>query len=415
METAVYDNSRFDSNHGKPHVVVSKTFHRYTVRRKQGGSQSGNDNSKSKARSAGANIRRQMEAMLREEIHALLAEWVDLLANCRQLYVRAPGANHKILYPNVAFTPHNQRICNFPFTTRRPTLKEAQRCYLELIHPKSANLEIRPISPRPSLKIKSDAITPRTNPTPQKPKPRRVQRLHREEPDLVLHTNAEPEPLTLDLIDALVTWIQNPNTDWESNSLPELITKIQNSQFLQTMPNYRIKGLPNHPTLLHLASQHGQAKLIIPLLKLGCSPTLPLIEASNPKTAYQLAKSKPTKLQFRIYRFHHPDQYDWELANVPTPISPEAYTTKLTSQKLKRKLRSKKKTNLPSDLPPNAKASIGPPKADPLPSIFSAVASLNPKSVKPISSGFGSFSTSGSSKLGFGFTMALTNDKASHQ
>lgn len=47
-------------------VLMHKTFHRYTTRRKQGGSQSTNDNSKSKAVSAGAMLRRYGEQALRE-------------------------------------------------------------------------------------------------------------------------------------------------------------------------------------------------------------------------------------------------------------------------------------------------------------------------------------------------------------
>ena len=47
-------------------VLKHKTFHRYTTRRKQGGSQSVNDNSKSKAVSAGAMLRRYGEQALRD-------------------------------------------------------------------------------------------------------------------------------------------------------------------------------------------------------------------------------------------------------------------------------------------------------------------------------------------------------------
>lgn len=47
-------------------VLKHKTFHRYTTRRKQGGSQSVNDNAKSKAVSAGAMLRRYGEQALRD-------------------------------------------------------------------------------------------------------------------------------------------------------------------------------------------------------------------------------------------------------------------------------------------------------------------------------------------------------------
>ena len=60
-------------------VIAHKTFHRYTTRRKQGGSQSANDSAKGAAHSAGASIRRYNEMALESEIRALLAEWKELI------------------------------------------------------------------------------------------------------------------------------------------------------------------------------------------------------------------------------------------------------------------------------------------------------------------------------------------------
>jgi len=47
-------------------VVNHKTIHRYTVRRKQGGSQSSKDNAGKKIKSAGASIRRYNEMALQQ-------------------------------------------------------------------------------------------------------------------------------------------------------------------------------------------------------------------------------------------------------------------------------------------------------------------------------------------------------------
>lgn len=44
--------------------IEHKSFHRYTTRKKQGGAQSSLDNSKGKAKSAGAAMRRQNELLL---------------------------------------------------------------------------------------------------------------------------------------------------------------------------------------------------------------------------------------------------------------------------------------------------------------------------------------------------------------
>ena len=47
-------------------MLVHKTFHHYTVRRKQGGSQSARDNQGNAPKSVGASLRRQQEAALAE-------------------------------------------------------------------------------------------------------------------------------------------------------------------------------------------------------------------------------------------------------------------------------------------------------------------------------------------------------------
>jgi hypothetical protein len=49
----------------KGNLKVSKTFHRYTTRRKQGGAQSGKDNTGKMAKSAGSTLRRYNELALK--------------------------------------------------------------------------------------------------------------------------------------------------------------------------------------------------------------------------------------------------------------------------------------------------------------------------------------------------------------
>ncbi|KAJ9084534.1 hypothetical protein DSO57_1023521 [Entomophthora muscae] len=419
---AIFDNSRFDLKNNKPCVVASKTFHRYTVRRKQGGAQSGNDNSKGKAKSAGATIRRQMETMLREDVRELLTSWNEALDTCCRLYVRAPSANQKIIHPNPAFAPNDPRVFSFPFATKRPTLREAQRCYLELIHPKDAKLEVAPASaPRPVPKAKSDVEPLKKAAIPSKPKAQK----ERPRPPRVSEFNAEsndrPDPLALDMIDSIVTWFQTADPSHQS-SYQELLAKIQDCEFLKATPNYRIKGLPGKPTVLHVACQYGQAKLIASLLEIGCDPTLTLSVDSTPRTPFQLSLNKSTKMQFRLYRFHHPDQHDWEKASVPPPISPEDFEAKHTSQKLKKKEKPKKKPlppHEPSPPPRTSKSDIyssiargfeASKRTPPAPG-FSGFGAIRPKpkSEKPLGSGFGAAKPPSVPTVGWGVGRFLTD------
>jgi Bacteroidetes VLRF1 release factor len=104
-------------------VLASKTFHRYTTRRKQGGAQSANDNAKGNAHSAGSSLRRYNEAALQKEVRELLATWKDELEKCELIFIRATGtANRRTLfgYDGAVLKNNDSRIRGFPFTTRRP-------------------------------------------------------------------------------------------------------------------------------------------------------------------------------------------------------------------------------------------------------------------------------------------------------
>jgi Bacteroidetes VLRF1 release factor len=104
-------------------VLASKTFHRYTTRRKQGGAQSANDASRGNAISAGSSLRRYNEAALQKEVRELLASWKAELEQCEFIFIRATGsANRKTLfgYEGTLLKSNDSRIRGFPFTTRRP-------------------------------------------------------------------------------------------------------------------------------------------------------------------------------------------------------------------------------------------------------------------------------------------------------
>jgi Bacteroidetes VLRF1 release factor len=114
-------------------VIASKSFHRYTTRRKQGGSQSANDSTRSRgnAQSAGASLRRYNEAALQKEVRELLASWKERLASADLIFIRATGsANRRTLfgYEGAVLKSNDPRIRGFPFTTRRAVLSPHNSC-----------------------------------------------------------------------------------------------------------------------------------------------------------------------------------------------------------------------------------------------------------------------------------------------
>ena len=69
---------------------------------------------------------------------------------------------------------------------------------------------------------------------------------------------------------------------------------------------------------LHQASRGGDAKAIERLLREGHDPTV-----SVGKTAYAVAANKAVRDAFRRHMANAPDQWDWNAAGVPSPLTPE--------------------------------------------------------------------------------------------
>jgi len=110
-----------------PRVLMHKRFHRYTTRRKQGGSQSAHDAKGGAANSAGAQLRRAGEKHLAEDIAELLTLWAPQVAAARRIAVACPRAAFHKLCDGKVLRKGDPRIMRVPFATSRPTLLETER------------------------------------------------------------------------------------------------------------------------------------------------------------------------------------------------------------------------------------------------------------------------------------------------
>ncbi|CAN7997022.1 unnamed protein product [Ixodes hexagonus] len=113
--------------------LLHKTFHRYTVRAKQGGAQSSRDGKQKgmQPKSAGASLRRHNEVTLAKDIQDLLGTWAEELQKCSAVFYRAPGANRIVLFSgkNPPFKKSDPRLRPIPFPTNRATYKEVLRVH----------------------------------------------------------------------------------------------------------------------------------------------------------------------------------------------------------------------------------------------------------------------------------------------
>ncbi|KAI9224398.1 hypothetical protein BC828DRAFT_402291 [Blastocladiella britannica] len=116
--------------------VVHTSVHRYTTRRKQGGSQSAQDGVRH-AKSAGAQLRRYNEAALAKDVWDTMAAWQAHLDAATIVYVVAPGVGNRrtlLGHPEgKGVAKDDTRVRGVPFTTRRAGFQEITRIHRRMI------------------------------------------------------------------------------------------------------------------------------------------------------------------------------------------------------------------------------------------------------------------------------------------
>lgn len=280
----------------QPAVIVHKTFHRYTTRRKQGGAQSANDTAKGFANSAGAQIRRYNEQALTAEIRELLSSWKEYLDTAELLFVRATGtANRRTLFGEGApMRSSDPRVCGFPFTTRRATQSELMRCFVELTRMKISRIDTSALAALDSQHVEAPAVKPAKPAKPAPPK------LTKDEETAILHSSQLTALIRRSKAPAVLSYLT-------ANSLS---------------PDYTFTPLNAHtPTLLHLAASSNSPPIILALLtKFRANPTL--TTPSQPKPAFELSGDRATRDAFRLARTELGEAaWDWAAASVPAPLT----------------------------------------------------------------------------------------------
>ncbi len=280
-------------------VIARKTFHTYTTRRKQGGSQSANDSAKGTAHSAGATIRRRNEIALEVKIRTVLAEWKDLINTSQLIFIRATGSsNRRTLfgpYDGQVLRKNDPRNRGFPFSTRRATEAELMRAFLELTRVQVSEADEAALAAENEREIASRR--PATAVKPATPKP------SKEEEALLLHTSQLQALIRRSKVLAVLFYIS-------SNLLP--------SDFEFHPPDTQANHHASTP--LHLAASLNSPAVVLALLmKAGANPTFPNGEGKPP---FDLAGDRVTRDAFRVARSElGEDRWDWSTAHCPPPLS----------------------------------------------------------------------------------------------
>ncbi|AEO54786.1 hypothetical protein MYCTH_2297796 [Thermothelomyces thermophilus ATCC 42464] len=280
-------------------VLAHKTFHRYTTRRKQGGSQSANDNAKGAAHSAGASLRRYNEQALVDDVRGLLRDWKALIDTSDLLFIRATGAtNRRTLfgpYDGQVLRPNDPRIRGFPFSTRRATQSELMRSFIELTRLKVR--EIRPEAPpAPAGETSNKASKPKADAKPA------TRKRSDEEEAAIFHTTQLQATIRRSKLPALLSYLTTNNLP------PDFVFQPADSQQNR-----------HAPTPLHLAAAQNSAPLVAGLLtRAGADPT---VLSPEGKTPFDLAGDRATRDAFRVARAELGEAaWDWDAARVPAPL-----------------------------------------------------------------------------------------------
>ncbi|KAJ5573874.1 uncharacterized protein N7459_008301 [Penicillium hispanicum] len=281
-------------------IIAHKTFHRYTTRRKQGGSQSASDASRGAAHSAGSSLRRYNEAALEKDIRELLADWRQMIDSAELLFIRATGkTNRRILfdhYEGQVLRQKDPRIRGFPFNTRRATQGELMRCFKELTRVKVSEIDEAALAAA-AAKGKEESKPPTPRPPPPKPK------LSKEEEVALLHTTQIQALVRRSKVPALMSYITN-------NSISSSFT----FQPADAPQNFRC------PTPLHLAANLNAPAVVMALLTRATSD--PTSVNNEGRTPFELAGDRPTRDAFRIARHELGEsKWNWSEAKVPPAIS----------------------------------------------------------------------------------------------
>lgn len=331
-------------------VLAHKTFHRYTTRRKQGGSQAAQDATGRHAKSAGANLRRYGEAQLTQDIHALLSrrQWRELISRSEHVWVRASMRTaHGVLWQwqGHAESPLDAKqasgaLSHIPIATQRPTLSEILRCFLELTRVKVAHLTPEELAAQDDAHREAMARALRASDAQQhsvKPQPARPERQN---------TSAQHDARVRERWERLVTMVRRGKLDALANFVQQHAHLLEEAMQAEDAEAYADAKLVDAPlplwwrqseartgavptTLLQLAAISGQADVVHYLLvEQRADPTLPVLGSTTHRTAYDLCPSKATRAVFRRLMAEQPTWWAWDEmgpggARVPSALTAE--------------------------------------------------------------------------------------------
>ncbi|KAM0750616.1 hypothetical protein T439DRAFT_380502 [Meredithblackwellia eburnea MCA 4105] len=320
-------------------VLQKKTFHRYTTRRKQGGSQGANDNAKGKAKSMGAQLRRYNEMALTEEVQDILVQWTQEINDSEIVFLRCSKSNYKTFFDfeKSPLDKKDPRVRGYSFPTRRPTINELIRSFTELTRVKVSHLTPSALAALDASYLAS--ITPA--PAPTAPNPSTVTKPKAPAPPKL----TKEEEVERDRWERLVDMVQKGKIEALGGFLdkygPELEVVTSSSATVEgrgwgSLPSW-MEESKTTPTLLHVASAADQPEMVRWLLvEKRADPTV--LSPARGFTPYEMSPSRSTRNVFRQLMAEEPSWWEWQSkGRVPSGLNEEKENEREAKLKERRK------------------------------------------------------------------------------
>jgi hypothetical protein len=303
-------------------ILTHRAFQRYTVRKGQGKAQSSQDNSKSKAKSMGAQLRRAGEQGLKEDIHATILEWKDYIQKASLILLSCPKTMKTTIFAETlreVVSRDDVRIRKIPFDIGRPTFDSVCVSHEVLmgVIVREAIVETQVIEePQPTVEAKQDVASKAT-------------------------PAEEKEEILIPL-----TPLHEASRDGDLPSILDIISKEEHTMQIDGHAG------PDFMTPLHYASESSQG--VDPATAAACVSALLIHGRANPgiidartRVSYFLASHDKVREAFRRARaILGEDHCDWDEAKVGPPLTEddiEARKEKEAEKKRRKKVRAKEK------------------------------------------------------------------------
>ena len=300
-------------------LLLHKTYHRYTVRAKQGTVQGIRDGKGNAPKSFGASLRRHNQEAMFNDIEQLLLDWADTLNGCHAIFHRTAVYNRNVfnkLKEKLGNKKHKFRT--IPFTTYRPTLKETARVHKLLVKiTKIVKKEFYDL--KEAKDIKNTDILPSIS-LVQASNSKSIPNSH-------LKHRSTKHKKSETIAEFVIPDNQLKFFEISNNIYFQISEAIRNQYFdifvslldSDTTINLDEK-LGDGNSLLHLSAVLANPSFTKELLHRNLNPEL---RNNQSKTGYEAATSKEIRNEYRRFMAQYPDKWDYKVAKVPSPLTPE--------------------------------------------------------------------------------------------